>query len=80
MLTVRQKAIQGFIVRFQRVNGFAPSIQEIMVDSGLASLSSVVYQLDQLQEKGYITRAAASARSICVLLTVNGKGVHHGNS
>lgn len=72
MLSDRQRFIQGFLIRYQNANGRCPSLQEIAIDCGLASSSSVAYQLMRLEEMGYIVRVGTGARNIRVLKSVNG--------
>ncbi|MDX2935982.1 hypothetical protein [Streptomyces ipomoeae] len=54
-LTDRQRKVLTFIREAAKVRGFAPSLREIGEAVGLASTSSVHYQLKQLQEKGLVT-------------------------
>jgi repressor LexA len=46
-----------------RCNGYGPSLREIAEAVGLASTSSVSYQLSVLAEKGYLTREARRPRT-----------------
>ena len=73
MLSERQKYIQYFIIDYQKRNGFPPSLSEIAKDVGLASKSSVSYQLRQLELMGYIERVGWGHRNLRVLRSVNGK-------
>jgi transcriptional regulator with XRE-family HTH domain len=51
-----------------RAVGRAPSLREIGEAVGLASTSSVAYQLGELEQKGYIRRYPQRQRAIEVLL------------
>jgi repressor LexA len=63
-LTERQTRILDYIrARIGEV-GYSPSVREIAAHTGLSSLSTVAYQLDELQRKGRITRTPGEARSI----------------
>ena len=56
------KIVQIFDDSF-RCNGYGPSLREIAEAVGLASTSSVSYQLSVLAEKGYLTREARRPRT-----------------
>ena len=55
-LSARQVAILDFIKTSTESQGYAPSMREIADGAGLASPASVKYQLDILEEKGFIRR------------------------
>lgn len=63
-LTEKQKQVFEYIkeIIFQR--GIAPSVREIGEAVGLRSTSSVQYNLNALEEAGYITREANLKRTI----------------
>ena len=62
-LSARQCKIVQVIEDSVRCNGYVPSIREIAEAVGLASTSSVSYQLSVLAEKGYLTREARRPRT-----------------
>ena len=62
-LTARQYKIVQVIEDSVRCNGYVPSLREIAKAVGLASTSSVSYQLSVLAEKGYLTREARRPRT-----------------
>jgi repressor LexA len=62
-LSVRQWKIVQVIEDSIRCNGYGPSLREIGEAVGLASTSSVSYQLSVLVEKGYLTREAKRPRT-----------------
>jgi repressor LexA len=62
-LTSRQHKIVQVIEDSIRANGYAPSLREIGDAVGLASTSSVAYQLSVLAGKGCLTREAGRPRT-----------------
>lgn len=65
-LTPRQDQILTFVTD-QQATGFTPSMREIGAAVGLAAVSAVRAQLQNLEEAGYIRLAAGKARAIQVL-------------
>jgi repressor LexA len=65
-LTPRQRRIVQVIEESLRCNGYAPSMREIGEAVGLASTSSVSYQLSVLAQKGYLSREARQPRTAVV--------------
>jgi repressor LexA len=68
VLSWRQRKILRVIRDFGERHGYAPSLREIGKAAGLASASSVSYQLAILQDKGYLRRDAGRPRTVEVLL------------
>jgi repressor LexA len=62
-LTGKQKITLDFINSFLRENGFAPSLHEIAKFLG-KNLSTAQYYVNELGEKGYLTKNANKARGI----------------
>jgi repressor LexA len=62
-LTPRRRKIVEIIDDSVRRNGYAPSMREIGEAVGLASTSSVSYQLSVLENEGYLTREARRPRT-----------------
>jgi repressor LexA len=62
-LTARQGKIVQIIEESVRRNGYGPSLREIADAVGLASTSSVAYQLSVLEKKGHLTREAGRSRT-----------------
>jgi repressor LexA len=62
-LTARQCKIVEIIEDSIASNGYGPSLREIAEAAGLASTSSVAYQLSVLEEKGFLTREARRPRT-----------------
>lgn len=67
-LTKRQREIYDFIAAFIRDVNYAPSLEEIGVAMNLSSLATVHKHLDNLQDKGYITRLWNRGRSIALTM------------
>jgi repressor LexA len=65
-LTPIQLAILDFIVDYTRRRGYPPTYQEIGGAVNLRSGSAVSYQVDALEETGYLSRQPGSPRSIVV--------------
>src|SRR3954463_14023071 len=58
-LTARQRRILEFIRSTTHERGYPPTVREIGEAVGLTSSSSVHSQLENLQRKGYLTKAPA---------------------
>ncbi|WP_166981599.1 transcriptional repressor LexA [Paramicrobacterium fandaimingii] len=67
-LSDKQRAILEFIQRTVSQNGYPPSMREIGDAVGLASLSSVTHQLNQLELSGYLRRDPNRPRALEVLI------------
>jgi repressor LexA len=77
-LSTRQLDILEFIKSASESQGYAPSMREIGEKIGLNSPASVKYQLDILEEKGFIRRDADRGRAMEVVLpdSMTGAGAH----
>jgi repressor LexA len=77
-LTTRQVTILDFIKTASESQGYAPSMREIGEAAGLNSPASVKYQLDILEEKGFIRRDADRGRAMEVVLpdSMSGESAH----
>ena len=64
---VRRKIVEVIDDSVRR-HGYAPSMREIGEAAGLASTSSVSYQLSTLQKKGYLSRGAGRPRTSVIRL------------
>ncbi len=67
-LTKRQQGILGFLKESIEKLGYPPSIREIGAHVGLASSSSVAYQLRELEAKGFIRRDPNRPRALEVFI------------
>lgn len=63
-LTDRQLGVLEFIKAFTAENGYAPTVRETAMGIGLSSPSSVKYQLDALQTKGYLAKDPRRPRTL----------------
>ena len=63
-LSLKQQSIIKFIHDFLRDNGYPPSIRDIAVQCGISSTSVVAYNLDKLEQAGYIRRHTDISRGI----------------
>ena len=68
VLSARQLTILEFIKSSSDSQGYAPSMREIGDAAGLNSPASVKYQLDILEEKGFIRRDENRGRAMEVVL------------
>lgn len=64
VLTWRQRKVLRAIRESVDRRGYPPTLREICKAVGLSSTDSVRYQLEQLQEAGYLTRDDGKPRSI----------------
>jgi repressor LexA len=71
-LTETQKAILQVILQSKARSGIVPSMREIAEGVGLSSVASVSYQLENLEEKGYIRRQDNLSRNVEVLIAPEG--------
>ncbi len=71
-LTEIQAAILQMILQSKATRGIVPSMREIAEAVGLSAVASVSYQLDNLEQKGYIRRQDNLSRNIEVLITPDG--------
>lgn len=59
-----REKILSFVQEFIRENGYSPSLREIGAGVGLKSVSSVHYQLEQLQKSGLLSADSGKNRSL----------------
>jgi len=71
-LTQRQRAILDVIRQSVEVRGYPPTMREIAHAAGLASPSSVKYQLGELEAKGFIRRDPSRGRAVEIRETGQG--------
>lgn len=64
MLSKRQKHILRFIHQHTLEHGFAPSIREISVETGITSTSVVNYNLERLITWGYLVKSRGKSRAL----------------
>lgn len=63
-LSTRQAEIMAVIEASMQERGYAPSMREIGAAVGLTSTASVKYQLEILEEKGFIRRDESKGRAL----------------
>jgi repressor LexA len=63
-LSERQKKILEFVDAYIEENGYPPSIREIGAAAGISSTSVVTYNLERLEERGYISRDRDVSRGL----------------
>ncbi|OJF11464.1 transcriptional repressor LexA [Couchioplanes caeruleus] len=79
-ISARQQRILAFVREWVSQHGYAPSVREIGDAVGLASPSSVKYQLGVLERHGLIRRAANSPRALDLTDRRRPGPAHSGNS
>lgn len=65
-MTVREKEVLQYIIKFKLVNGYAPTISEIMEGVNTNSRNFIDLCLCHLEREGYITMKPKSPRTIVV--------------
>jgi len=71
-LSLRQQKILDLIIGSLESRGFPSSVRDLQTHSGRNSLSSVSYQLSELEKLGYIKRSGGVARGIEILKRSDG--------
>lgn len=62
----REAELLRFIAVFHAWKGYAPNFEEMMQAQGLASKSGIHKRLDQLENKGHVTRLHHMSRALAV--------------
>jgi repressor LexA len=76
---IQEKIVEA-IVSYRNDKGYNPTMREVGEAVGLSSTSSVSYQLSQLRELGYLSKADAGQRAMDVLKSVPGVNDESGRS
>jgi repressor LexA len=63
-LSPKQERIINFVTEFLRDKGYPPTIRDIAAGCGISSTSVVAYNLDKLEQAGYIRRRSDISRGI----------------
>ena len=63
-LTPKQRAVYGYLRSYHKENGYFPTLLEIAAYVGLKNASGARYQVQQLQERGYIRQIPGKHRSM----------------
>lgn len=66
-LTPRERDTLDYIIEFKKVNGYSPTLLEIMYGINTHSKTHVLQMLNSLKDKGYITFKEKSSRTIRVI-------------
>ncbi|MBU2545285.1 hypothetical protein KKC65_02435 [Patescibacteria group bacterium] len=66
MLTKKQKEILNFVEKYIRSNDYSPSLKEIGRKFKLSSIATVHQHIENLKQKGYLSKSKNSARSIVI--------------
>lgn len=74
MLTKRQKQLFDYVESYIAAHGYAPTIEEIGVEFGLASPATVHKHLTNLEKKGAIRRQSNYSRAIELVPTTRSSG------
>ncbi len=72
-LTPPQKKLLKLIKRSIDVEGFAPTVRELLKELGVKSPRTISYHLDQLEKKGFIRRTSDSSRNIVLTTSKEGQ-------
>jgi len=67
-LTPQQAKIFNYIVDYQKISGFPPTVREIADTFGFKSPNAVTDHLKALEKKGYIQRNKSQARALEILV------------
>jgi len=70
-LSERQQRILEFLTEYVNENGYPPSIREIGGAAGISSTSVVSYNLERLEERGYISRDREVSRGLKLATAIN---------
>lgn len=62
-LSSRQQQVKSFIATFTTRHGYPPAYADIAEKVG-CSIAAVTYQINQLEQKGHLTRVHGVARSL----------------
>ena len=68
-LTEKQKEILDYIRNFYIHNGYSPILKEIAEKLGTSNISTAQYYLDQLIQKGYLTKNENKERGITPIVS-----------
>ena len=63
-LSDKQQSIYNFIIEYFNLNGISPTIEDVKVGCQISSKSVVSYNLEILENKGFLDRKKGIARSI----------------
>jgi DNA adenine methylase len=64
MITKRQKQVLNFVTKYQKQNGYAPSLEEICKKLKIASVSTAHFHISKLRDSGYLDKEENKPRAI----------------
>jgi SOS-response transcriptional repressor LexA len=67
LVSVRQRAILQFMYDYLQQHGHAPAIRDIGRGVGIASSSNVIYHVNRLVVKGYLSKGQGTSRTMVLL-------------
>ena len=67
MITKKQQQVLDFVEKSQKKHKYSPSLEEIQRHFKLASVSTAHYYIQQLKNKGYLSKQESQHRAISVL-------------
>lgn len=68
-MTQRERGVLAYIKSYHAQHGYVPSLREIMAACGISSTSVVASLLDDLAERGAISRTRNQSRSYALAVT-----------
>jgi SOS-response transcriptional repressor LexA len=67
LVSARQRAILQFMYDYLQRHGHAPAIRDIGHGVGIASSSNVIYHINRLVVKGYLSKGQGTSRTMVLL-------------
>lgn len=74
-LSVRQQRLLETMIEHLDKHGYPPSVRDLQAATGLASSSSVAYQLNELEKRGFIRKQSGLARGMEILKRADGSPI-----
>ena len=65
-MTVREKELLDYIIKFKQVNGYSPTIREMAKGLNTKSTNHIRNMLNSLIDDGYITMRETTPRTIVI--------------
>jgi len=74
-LTERQAEVLRYIIAYQALNGYAPTLENITQTFNWGSRNAAAHHLKAIAKKGYLSLKPGAARTIRVLRRVDGSSL-----
>lgn len=74
-LSARQQLLLNTMIEHLDTHGYPPSVRDLQAAVGLASSSSVAYQLNELEKRGFIRKQSGLARGMEILKRADGSPI-----